>query len=109
MKEAFTRLLVYLFILVCLFGVFGGLTDAGSPLPNSTLAGKFAHYLGYYGVAFGFWIVVFEGVYRAIRWKLRRQKKAAESRDSKQSNNRGAADLYVVPITNTSLDKISLR
>ena len=52
------------------FSVLGA-PDAGAPPPNSTLAGKLGHYLGYYGVVIVPLVLVFEAVYRCARWARR--------------------------------------
>ena len=92
MFRADTSEAVPIFNLVCLTAIFGGFDSGSGPLPNSALAGKFGYYLGYYGVGFGFWILVFEGVYRLFTWERRRQAR-------RQIENQPTAELDPVPDT----------
>jgi hypothetical protein len=79
MKQALVRFLVYLALLVIVFAVFGAPTpgplssqlDSGaehgfSAFLVSSARARVLH-LGYYAVAIGFWLLVFELTYRVCR------------------------------------------
>ena len=69
MKEAFIRFLVHLAILVCLRSIFGSWPTA----PEATFSARLTYYLGFFIISFGFWMIVFEAIFRAVRWAQRRQ------------------------------------
>jgi hypothetical protein len=79
MKQALVRFLVYLALLGIVFAVFGGptlgslrsqldsATENGVSAIAMTLVTGLVFYLGYYAVAIGFWLLVFELTYRVCR------------------------------------------
>lgn len=75
MKEALTRLFVYLFIF---FSFTAILNNWATPMhPSNTLANKTAYYLGYYGLGFLFWASIYELIFRGVRWERRRREARA--------------------------------
>jgi len=71
MKEAFTRVLVYLFIFTCFSAIFQAWPTALNP--NQPLANKIAYYVGYYVPAFTIWALIYELIYRICRSLRRKQ------------------------------------
>jgi hypothetical protein len=79
MKQALVRFLVYLALLGIVFAVFGGPTlgslrsqlvstaENGVSAFAVTLVTEPVFYLGYYAVAIGFWLLVFELTYQVCR------------------------------------------
>lgn len=80
MKQSLVRFLVYLALLGIVFAVFGGPTlgslrsqlastaaENGVSAMAVTLFTGLVFYLGYYAVAIGFWLLVFELIYRVCR------------------------------------------
>jgi len=90
LKQAAVRFLVYLALLSIMFAVFG----ASTPGPLSSQLGSGAEhgfsaflvssarelgfYLLYNGVAISFWLIVFELIFRVIRWSLRWERRRHE-------------------------------
>ena len=89
MKQAAVRFLVYLALLSIVFAVFG------APIPRPQLGSGAEHglftflvssaralviYLGYYGVAIGFWLIVFELIFLFVRWERRRHGRLAPTK-----------------------------
>jgi uncharacterized BrkB/YihY/UPF0761 family membrane protein len=85
MKQAAVRFLVYVALLGIVFAVFGA--PASRPqLGRGAEHGLFTFllssaraiglYLGYYGVAIGFWLIVFELIFRVVRRERRRRERA---------------------------------
>jgi hypothetical protein len=86
MKQAAVRFLVYLALLGIVFAVFG------APAPRPQLGEGAEHglftfllrsaraiglYLGYYGAAIGFWLIVFELIFRIVSRGRRRHERAS--------------------------------
>jgi TRAP-type C4-dicarboxylate transport system permease small subunit len=88
MKQAAVRFLVYLALLGIVFAIFGGPTlgslrsqlDSTAEHGVSSFVGHVItglSYLGYYAVAIGFWLIVFELIFRIVRRGRRRERASA--------------------------------
>lgn len=85
MKQAAVRFLIYLALLGIVFAVFGApepLPQLGSGVEHGLFtfllssARAIGFYLGYYGAAIGFLLIVFELIFRVVKRERRRRERA---------------------------------
>lgn len=97
MKQAAVRFFVYIVLLCIVFAVFGAPTPGpiSSQLDRAAEQGAFAFLVSfarglviqlvYYGVAIGFWLTVFELIFRIVsRGRRRRERVSANEWQLKQ-------------------------
>lgn len=89
MKQAAVRFLIYLVLLSIVFAVFGAPTPGpiSSQLARAAEHGAFAFLVSsahglvfqlvYYGVAIGFWLIVFELIFRIVSRERRRRERVS--------------------------------